>query len=230
MAVQVYDVIMCKLVPGCCFEGHRNMVYDLSWSADSQVLASCSSDYTTKLWYIAAASAVHGQNCATQQSTFDAPAVGRAFCTVLHHGKFAYACQFAPAASHFCMATGAGNTPMVVAVGTEGADVSLWGVMGEFTGPVSEPQGATELVAKSTKRAGAGGQGDGAVTALVWDVANSSAEARAHVSGASFATRCRAHGTAAARPGNECLLFSGMRPTILRYATVAWCCLPQADE
>jgi WD domain, G-beta repeat len=88
--LQVFDAVTCQLAPSGRLAAHRDLIYDLSWSADSSVLASCSSDCTAKVWYLMAAA----DATAARTRAPSAPSVP--FCTVLQHPTYTYSAQMCP--------------------------------------------------------------------------------------------------------------------------------------
>jgi WD40 repeat protein len=192
--MQVYDVVTAALVPGCKFQGHHGVVYDVTWSPDSHIVASASSDCTVKLWHVpraaaAAATSAAARCCAGAPSAtalLDTNIALAYTCTIKKHGAIAYACAFQPTYAAASLgdidanaAASAAHSEChpVLAIGLEGGRVSLWQVFtyaqdaqGRYEALVPT-QLATQCLPGRAIAAHLGSlDAAGAITALVWDV------------------------------------------------------------
>jgi WD40 repeat protein len=174
--VQIFDAITCLLTPPGRLEAHSNIIYDLSWSADSHVLVSCSSDCTSKVWYLDAATSF--AQCS--HVPFTAPRVASVpYCTVLYHPSFVYSCKLHPNASLEQLATAhrdshpcagaVSDSALLLVTGCADGMLHFWSLNADID-PHLPPDGAEPLL---RKRAGNTLRADGSVAclnALLWDV------------------------------------------------------------
>lgn len=175
--VQIFDAVTCHLTPPGRLEAHCNIIYDLSWSADSHVLVSCSSDCTAKVWYLDAATSHTQRN----SCPFATPRLASLpYCTVLHHPTYAYCCKMHPNASLTQMAatrqnasergTSTGSEAAILLVtGCADGMLYFWSLNADMD-PLLPPDGAEPLL---RKRAGLTLHADSSaacLNALLWDV------------------------------------------------------------
>lgn len=167
--LQVFDVVTCGCVAPGSIPAHSALVYDLSWSADGRVLASCSSDCTAKVWYLEAAA---DHVAATRGRRQPPPGVTLPFCTVLHHPSFVYSCQ-----PHPRTRLRAGGTrpdaapppaPLVIATGCADGVVRLWGLRGDVD-PAADPDGTAPLLQLAVGTRRGPGAAPSGVCAVLWD-------------------------------------------------------------
>ena len=166
---QVHDALTAQLLPGCCFRGHAGLVYDMSWSPDSALLATCSTDCTTRVWHIA--ERLHQQASVTDvldtTLTVKREAASVACCLTINHASFAYACQFRPGGQgHLNGDESATSFAYVLAVADASTAVAIWQIDFDDGGELTAEQVVASdgiSVKAGTLQVPTGG------TALVWD-------------------------------------------------------------
>ena len=155
----------CALTRPGSISAHRALVYDLCWSADSRVLASCSSDGTAKAWYLDAAR----DHEAASRSRHAATPAGLPFCTVLHHPSFVYACQAHPhtwLSPRYAASPGGGM--LVLATGCADGAVRFWGLRGDADA-AAEPDGTSPLLQIAAGARLGPALPNAAVSAVLWN-------------------------------------------------------------
>lgn len=171
-AVQIIDAITCLLIAPGRLQAHSGIIYDLTWTADSKVLVSCSSDCTAKVWYLDAASNTqrnHSPFTTTQQANLP-------FCTVLHHSSYVYSCEMNPKSSlertassrHAeCEKCGPGGALLLVTGCADGM-LYCWALNADMD-PNLAPDGAEPLLRKPSRSHLQLDSKTVRVNALLWD-------------------------------------------------------------
>lgn len=178
-AVQIFDAVSCELAAPGRLEAHCNIIYDLTWSADSRVLVSCSSDCTAKVWYLDAA-ASHSQR---NYGSFAAPQLCLPYCTVLHHPTYAYCCKLHPNASFAPLATAQQQSgseakahcedALLLVTGCADGLLYFWGLNADMN-PLLTPDGAEPLLRQPGRLTLQATGAPLCMNALLWDVSASS--------------------------------------------------------
>ena len=127
--------------------GHQDIVYDLSWSADSTQLLSASADRTVRLWDFGATAAADGSRAAPS--------------TTFQHTSYVYAARFHPVAT----------SPQVVMTGAFDGAIRVWSTV-DSKRPLRTIAGAHPTTVNALAFSEDGSRmfsGDGAGVVKVWN-------------------------------------------------------------